>query len=49
MFVCPAASKLSTVPESVNLKFPDSPYELHQPFPPAVAQPEAIAMLVERV
>jgi len=27
--------------------FPDSPYELHQPFPPAGDQPEAIAKLVE--
>ncbi|HEY2865384.1 MAG TPA: excinuclease ABC subunit UvrB [Casimicrobiaceae bacterium] len=29
------------------LKFPDSPYELHQPFPPAGDQPEAIDKLVE--
>ena len=27
--------------------FPDSPYRLHQPFPPAGDQPEAIAKLVE--
>ena len=27
--------------------YPDSPYELHQPFPPAGDQPEAIAKLVE--
>ena len=32
---------------SMNLKFPDSPYELHQPFPPAGDQPEAINKLVE--
>jgi excinuclease ABC subunit B len=32
---------------SMNLKFPDSPYELHQPFPPAGDQPEAIDQLVE--
>jgi excinuclease ABC subunit B len=32
---------------SMNLKFPDSPYELHQPFPPAGDQPEAIDKLVE--
>ena len=31
----------------MNLKFPDSPYELHQPFPPAGDQPEAIDKLVE--
>src|SRR5512144_2425668 len=29
------------------VKHPDSPYELHQPFAPAGAQPEAIAKLVE--
>src|SRR5512146_1000060 len=27
--------------------FPDSPYQLHQPFPPAGDQPAAIAQLVE--
>src|SRR6187399_2368118 len=34
---------------SMNLKFPDSPYELHQPFPPAGDQPEAIDKLVEGI
>jgi excinuclease ABC subunit B len=29
--------------------FPNSPYELHQPFPPAGDQPEAIAKLVEGI
>ena len=29
------------------LTYPDSPYELHQPFEPAGDQPEAIAKLVE--
>ncbi len=29
------------------VRFPDSPYELHQPFEPAGDQPEAIARLVE--
>jgi excinuclease ABC subunit B len=29
------------------LTYPDSPYELHQPFPPAGDQPQAIAKLVE--
>jgi excinuclease ABC subunit B len=31
----------------MNLTFPDSPYELHQPFAPAGDQPEAIDKLVE--
>jgi excinuclease ABC subunit B len=44
MFDCPAASQPT---QSMNLKFPDSPYELHQPFPPAGDQPEAIDKLVE--
>src|SRR5438132_10995419 len=29
--------------------FPNSPYELHQPFPPAGDQPEAIDKLVEGI
>src|SRR2546430_3521420 len=29
--------------------FPNSPYELHQPFPPAGDQPEAVAKLVEGI
>jgi excinuclease ABC subunit B len=33
--------------QSMILKFPDSPYELHQPFAPAGDQPEAIDKLVE--
>jgi excinuclease ABC subunit B len=31
----------------MTVTFPGSPYELHQPFPPAGDQPEAIAKLVE--
>ncbi|MGE0875674.1 MAG: DEAD/DEAH box helicase family protein, partial [Burkholderiales bacterium] len=31
----------------VTVSFPNSPYKLHQPFPPAGDQPEAIAKLVE--
>jgi excinuclease ABC subunit B len=31
----------------VALTFPDSPYRLHEPFPPAGDQPEAIAALTE--
>jgi len=42
----PAASlPAPSVPMSVT--YPDSPYELHQPFQPAGDQPEAIAKLVE--
>ena len=29
--------------------FPNSPYQLHQPFEPAGAQPQAIAKLVEGI
>ncbi len=35
------------VPESQTLVFPDSPFRLYQPFPPAGDQPEAIEKLVE--
>ncbi|MGE3677580.1 MAG: excinuclease ABC subunit UvrB [Burkholderiales bacterium] len=31
----------------MTVSFPNSPYKLHQPFPPAGDQPEAIAKLVE--
>lgn len=43
----PAAS--STLDESKFLTFPDSPYRLYQPFPPAGDQPAAIEKLVEGV
>jgi excinuclease ABC subunit B len=33
----------------VDLAFPNSPFKLHQPFPPAGDQPEAIASLVEGI
>ena len=36
-------------PTGVFLKFPDSPFELYQPYPPAGDQPEAINQLVEGV
>jgi excinuclease ABC subunit B len=39
----------STIDESKIVTFPNSPYRLHQPFPPAGDQPEAIAKLVEGV
>ncbi|MEO8121390.1 MAG: excinuclease ABC subunit B, partial [Rhodoferax sp.] len=31
------------------VRFPDSPFELYQPYPPAGDQPEAITKLVEGV
>ena len=39
----------STIDESKILTFPDSPYRLYQPFPPAGDQPAAIAKLVEGI
>jgi excinuclease ABC subunit B len=33
----------------VDLAFPNSPFKLHQPYPPAGDQPEAIAKLVEGI
>jgi excinuclease ABC subunit B len=39
----------STVDEARIVTFPDSPYRLYQPFPPAGDQPEAIKKLVEGV
>ena len=44
-------SQLSEVitekPEGEFIRFPDSPFELFQPYPPAGDQPEAIRKLVE--
>ncbi len=42
-----AASAPSPLAEPMLVTYPDSPYELHQPFLPAGDQPEAIAKLVE--
>ncbi len=39
----------SAIDESKIVTFPDSPYRLYQPFPPAGDQPAAIAKLVEGV
>ncbi|MDO8285109.1 MAG: excinuclease ABC subunit UvrB [Rhodoferax sp.] len=39
----------ATGPAGVFLRFPDSPFELYQPYPPAGDQPEAIDQLVEGV
>jgi excinuclease ABC subunit B len=36
-------------PDTVVVTFPDSPYKLHQPFPPAGDQPTAIETLVEGI
>jgi excinuclease ABC subunit B len=39
----------STIDESKIVTFPDSPYKLYQPFPPAGDQPQAIEKLVEGI
>jgi len=39
----------STIDESKIVTFPDSPYRLYQPFPPAGDQPDAIGKLVEGI
>ena len=43
------SSAVSTVDEHKFLTFPDSPFQLYQPFPPAGDQPAAIDKLVEGV
>ena len=40
---------IATSPEPTVLTFPDSPFKLHQPFPPAGDQPTAIAGLIEGI
>jgi len=46
----PADDQLATAGSAgVFLRFPDSPFELYQPYPPAGDQPEAIDQLVEGV
>jgi excinuclease ABC subunit B len=45
-----AVTDPATAPAAgVFVRFPDSPFELYQPYPPAGDQPEAIAQLVEGV
>jgi excinuclease ABC subunit B len=44
-----SANLSSPATEPQLLSFPGSPFQLHQPFPPAGDQPEAIAQLVEGV
>lgn len=45
----PVTTPASSLDESKFLSFPDSPYRLYQPFPPAGDQPVAIEKLVEGV
>ncbi|WP_313571487.1 excinuclease ABC subunit UvrB [Comamonas terrigena] len=40
---------IDTAPEGTFVHFPDSPFELFQPYPPAGDQPAAIAKLVEGI
>jgi len=40
---------IATSPEPTVLTFPDSPFKLHQPFPPAGDQPTAIEGLIEGI
>ncbi len=42
-------AKLSAPPEGTFVHYPDSPFELFQPYPPAGDQPAAITQLVEGV
>ncbi len=40
---------LANIPEPTVITFPDSPFKLHQPFPPAGDQPTAIEQLCEGI
>ena len=44
-----AEVSIVTTPEPTVVTFPDSPFKLHQPFPPAGDQPTAIAGLIEGI
>ncbi len=44
-----AVSAVETGPEPTVITYPNSPFKLHQPFPPAGDQPTAIAGLVEGI
>ncbi|HZX26205.1 MAG TPA: excinuclease ABC subunit UvrB [Telluria sp.] len=44
-----AGQSAAAAPEPTVVTFPDSPFKLHQPFPPAGDQPTAIAGLVEGI
>ena len=45
----PLSEAVTEAPQGQFLAFPDSPFELFQPYPPAGDQPTAIAQLVEGV
>lgn len=45
----PNSSNPPETPETPVVTFPNSPFRLHQPFPPAGDQPEAIRQLVEGI
>ncbi len=45
----PAAVEAPAVAEGQFVSFPDSPFQLYQPYPPAGDQPTAIAQLIEGV
>ena len=42
-------SEAEPVPPGIFVRYPDSPFELYQPYPPAGDQPEAINQLVEGI
>jgi excinuclease ABC subunit B len=44
-----ATPELATASEGVFVSYPDSPFQLFQPYPPAGDQPTAIAQLVEGI
>ena len=44
-----AELSVATTPEPTVVTFPDSPFKLHQPFPPAGDQPTAIDGLIEGI
>jgi excinuclease ABC subunit B len=45
----PSESTAADAPAGQFVRFPDSPYELYQPYPPAGDQPTAIAQLCEGI
>ncbi len=45
----PLADAAHTLDEDKFVRFPGSPFQLYQPYPPAGDQPEAIRQLVEGI
>ena len=45
----PVVSDSAAAPAATVVTFPDSPFKLHQPFPPAGDQPTAIDLLCEGI